>query len=82
MAASTTDYLELAKTQIGLIWQYEVDHGRNDVLTPGDQFADGSVINISYFAPAFYRVFGRVTGQGRRLDARRGRARTPSSPPP
>ncbi len=59
----TTDYLELAKTQIGLIWQYEVDHARNDVLTPGDQFADGSVINISYFAPAFYRVFGRVTGK-------------------
>jgi endo-1,4-beta-D-glucanase Y len=57
----TTNYIDLAKTQIGLIWQHEVDHSRNDVLMPGDQFADGSVINISYFAPAFYRVFGRVT---------------------
>jgi endo-1,4-beta-D-glucanase Y len=58
----TTNYIDLAKTQIGLIWAHEVDHTRNDVLMPGDQFADGSVINISYFAPAFYRVFGRVAG--------------------
>src|SRR5262245_9265448 len=58
-----TNYIDLAKTQIGRIWQYEVDHTRADVLMPGDQFADGSVINISYFAPAYYRVFGRVTGQ-------------------
>jgi endo-1,4-beta-D-glucanase Y len=55
-------YLALAKKQIGIIWQTEVDHTRSDVLTPGDAFADGSVINISYFAPAYYRVFGRVAG--------------------
>lgn len=55
-------YIDVAKKQIDLIWQHEVDHKRNDVLTPGDQFADGSVINISYFAPAYYRVFGKVTG--------------------
>jgi endo-1,4-beta-D-glucanase Y len=53
-------YLALAKKQIGFIWQSEVDQTRSDVLTPGDAFADGSVINISYFAPAYYRVFGRV----------------------
>jgi hypothetical protein len=58
----SSNYLDLAKTMIGRIWQHEVDHTRNDVLKAGDQFADGSVINISYFAPAFYRVFGRVTG--------------------
>jgi endo-1,4-beta-D-glucanase Y len=57
----TTNYIDLAKTQIGLIWAHEVDHTRSDVLMPGDQFADGSVINISYFAPAYYRVFGKVT---------------------
>ena len=28
----TTNYIDLAKTQIGNIWQYEVDHTRNDVL--------------------------------------------------
>jgi endo-1,4-beta-D-glucanase Y len=59
----TTNYIDLAKTLIGKIWQYEVDHTRSDVLKPGDQGFDGSVINISYFAPAYYRVFGSVTGQ-------------------
>ncbi|HEY4156681.1 MAG TPA: glycosyl hydrolase family 8 [Polyangiaceae bacterium] len=58
----STGYLSLAKSQMDLVWQYEVDHGRNDVLMPGDQFADGSIINISYFAPAYYRVFGRISG--------------------
>jgi hypothetical protein len=59
----TTSYIELARAQINRIWMHEVDHARADVLKPGDGFADGSVINISYFAPAYYRVFGRVTGQ-------------------
>jgi endo-1,4-beta-D-glucanase Y len=56
-------YRASAIRQINLIWQFEVDHTRADVLTPGDQFAGGgAVINISYFAPAFYRAFGRATG--------------------
>jgi endo-1,4-beta-D-glucanase Y len=59
----TMNYIDLARTQIGKIWQYEVDHTRNDVLKPGDTGFDGSVINISYFAPAYYRAFGRATGQ-------------------
>jgi len=63
-----SSYLTLAKKLIGLIWQYEVDHSRADVLTPGDGFADGSIINISYFAPAYYRVFGRVTGDAAHWD--------------
>ena len=58
----STTYLAAAKTQIGLVWQYEVDQTRNFVLTSGDQ-SDGSVINISYFAPAYYLEFGRVTGK-------------------
>jgi endoglucanase len=56
-------YATLAGRLIQAIWDHEIDHGRNDVLTPGDGFADGSVINISYFAPAFYRAFGRATGK-------------------
>jgi endo-1,4-beta-D-glucanase Y len=56
-------YLNHAKKQIDLIWQFEVDHSRADVLTPGDQFGGGQVINISYFAPAYYRIFGKVTGK-------------------
>jgi hypothetical protein len=59
----TTNYIDLAKTLIGKIWQLEVDHGRNEAFKPGDTGFDGAVINISYFAPAYYRVFGRVTGQ-------------------
>jgi endo-1,4-beta-D-glucanase Y len=61
----STNYIDLAKTQINLIWQHEVDHTHNDVLLPGDTgFATSPlVINISYFAPAYYKVFGKVTGQ-------------------
>jgi endo-1,4-beta-D-glucanase Y len=59
----STNYIDLAKTQIGKIWQFEVDHTRSELFKPGDTGFDGSVINISYFAPAYYRVFGRVTGQ-------------------
>jgi len=61
----SANYIDLAKTQIGKIWQYEVDHSHNDVLLPGDMgFATSPlVINISYFAPAYYKVFGKVTGQ-------------------
>src|SRR4029079_4518542 len=62
------NYIDLAKAQIDLIWKYEVDHTRSDVLTPGDQFKDGSVINISYFAPAFYRAFGRVNSKSSDLN--------------
>ena len=56
----STTYLAAAKAQIGLIWQYEVDPNHAYVLTSGDQ-SDGSVINISYFAPAYYREFGQAT---------------------
>jgi endo-1,4-beta-D-glucanase Y len=56
----STSYLAAAKTQIGLLWQYEVDPNHGYVLTSGDQ-SDGSVINISYFAPAYYREFGQAT---------------------
>jgi endo-1,4-beta-D-glucanase Y len=56
-------YLSQAKKLIDLIWQHEVDHARSDVLMPGDQFADGQIINISYFAPAYYRLFGQATGK-------------------
>jgi endo-1,4-beta-D-glucanase Y len=56
-------YASFAKKQIELIWQHEVDHQLGDVLMPGDQFGGGQVINISYFAPAYYRIFGQVTGK-------------------
>ena len=57
-----TTYLDAAKKQIGLIWTNEVDHNLGDILTPGDQFGGAQIVNISYFAPAYYRIFGQVTG--------------------
>ena len=56
-------YLNYAKALIDLIWQYEVDHGRGEMLKPGDQWGNVDVTNPSYFAPAYYRVFGQVTGK-------------------
>ena len=54
-------YLDLAKVQIGRIWQYEVDHSQGDLLLPGDAWGGNIVFNPSYFAPSEYRIFGQVT---------------------
>lgn len=56
-------YLEHAKDLIERIWTYEVDHSRGEMLMAGDQWGDVDVTNPSYFAPAYFRVFGRVTNQ-------------------
>jgi len=58
----TDTYLNHAKKLIGLIWTYEVDHTRGEMLKAGDQWGDVDVTNPSYFAPAYFRVFGQVTG--------------------
>jgi endo-1,4-beta-D-glucanase Y len=56
-------YQNIALHQIDLLWQHEVDHGRSEALAPGDQFSDGAaIVNISYFAPAYYRLFGQASG--------------------
>jgi len=56
-------YLAAAQKLIGLIWTYEVDQSRGYMLKAGDQWGDVDVTNPSYFAPAYYRVFGQVTGK-------------------
>ncbi len=56
-------YLNHAKTLINAIWTSEVDHTRGEMLKPGDQWGNVDVTNISYFAPAYFRVFGEVTGK-------------------
>ena len=56
-------YLDHAKALIDLILQYEVDVARGYLLKPGDQWGDVDITNISYFAPAYYRVFGQVSGK-------------------
>jgi endo-1,4-beta-D-glucanase Y len=56
-------YLNYAIELIDLMWAHEVDHGRGEMLKPGDEWGDVDVTNPSYFAPAYYRVFGEVTGK-------------------
>jgi endo-1,4-beta-D-glucanase Y len=61
--ALSDTYLNHAKKLIGLIWTFEVDQTRGAMLKPGDQWGNVDVTNPSYFAPAYYRVFGQVTGK-------------------
>lgn len=56
-------YLAYAKDLIDRIWKHEVDHGRGEMLKAGDKWGDVDVTNPSYFAPAYFRVFGKVSGQ-------------------
>jgi hypothetical protein len=58
-----TGYLELGRAQIERIWQWEVDHTREDMLMAGDTWGSQVIFNPSYFAPNQYRVFGQVTGK-------------------
>jgi len=59
----STSYHDLAVKQINAIWSAEVDHTRNDALAPGDQFGGASIVDISYFAPSYYRLFATASGQ-------------------
>lgn len=54
-------YLDYANDQIQRIWDHEVVDGK--LAGPGDHFPDAwNNINISYFAPSYYRVFKAVSG--------------------
>lgn len=55
-------YIEYAIELIQAMWNHEVDHTRGDMPLPGDSWGGADVTNISYFAPAYYRVFGQVAG--------------------
>jgi len=57
-------YLNYTIDLINRIYQYEVVHSgdRQYMLLPGDSWGNPDITNISYFAPAYYRVFGAVTG--------------------
>jgi endo-1,4-beta-D-glucanase Y len=56
-------YLDVAKSQIGKIWNREVDHGRGGLLLAGDSWGGVVTHNPSYFAPNQYRRFAEVTGE-------------------
>jgi len=55
-------YLTYAIELIHAMWDFEVDHTRGDMPLAGDTWGNVDITNISYFAPAYYRVFGQVAG--------------------
>ena len=57
-------YATYALKQIKAIWANEI--WNYQVVIPGDQWNgdDGSTVNISYFAPAYYRVFATLDPVG------------------
>lgn len=57
-------YIELARYQIDLVFNYEIEWG-TWVVKPGSTWGGSEVTNISYFAPAFYKTFAEVTGEDR-----------------
>jgi len=60
-SSGTLNYLKLAQTQIGAIWNHEVYQSK--LAGPGDSWGPTNLfgdINISYFAPAYYRLFKQL----------------------
>jgi endo-1,4-beta-D-glucanase Y len=53
----SSNYIDIAKDQISKIWNNEIYQSK--LLLPGN-WGDWSTVNISYFAPAYYRVFDSV----------------------
>ena len=51
-------YLDYAKGQIGNIWGNEIVDSKG--VKPGDTWGDWGALNISYFAPSYYRAFTKV----------------------
>ena len=56
-------YAEYANEIINDIWTYEIADER--LPKNGSSWGSDSNLNISYFAPAYYRVFAKVTGDQR-----------------
>jgi len=57
-SSGALNYASLATAQIGAIWNHEVYN--SNLAGPGDSWGPTNLyqdINISYFAPAYYRVF-------------------------
>ena len=57
------NYLDVAKDQIQKIWDHEVHEGK--LIKPGDGWNlpdPWKVVNVSYFAPSYYRAFAAASG--------------------
>ena len=74
--ASALDYCAIGTTLINNIYAYEIDRAgplpkgapadnRGGELLPGDSWdtTNKPTVNLSYFAPAYFRVFGAFTGR-------------------
>ena len=57
------NYLDYAKGQITNVWNNEICDSK--VLRAGDSWGTGDSLNISYFAPYYYRVFKTIDGDPR-----------------
>jgi hypothetical protein len=56
-------YINIAKGQIQRIWDHEIHEGK--LLKPGDGWNlpdPWTLVNVSYFAPSYYRAFATATG--------------------
>lgn len=59
-------YINLAKVQIDRVWEHEVLDGK--LLKAGDTWGGWGDVNVSYFAPSYYRTFAQVSGNAGWLD--------------
>jgi len=57
-------YREAALTLLDRILLYEIEDGTN-VVKPGDVWGGSDITNPSYFAPGYYHVFAKYTGNAR-----------------
>lgn len=53
-------YIDHARELIDRIWAHEIMDGK--LLKAGDSWGDWSSVNVSYFMPNYFRVFGEVSG--------------------
>jgi endo-1,4-beta-D-glucanase Y len=56
-------YLNVAKKQIEQVYNTEIQDDK--LLKPGDGWGGWSTANPSYFAPSYYRVFAKVSGNNK-----------------
>lgn len=59
-------YLNVAKQQITVVYNNEIFQDK--LLKPGDGWGDLTTVNASYFAPSYYRVFAKVSGNSKWMD--------------
>ncbi len=60
-------YLDYARDQVQRFWDHEIYEGK--LARAGDHWGDWNNLNISYFAPAYYRVFAQLDGNQAGWDA-------------